>query len=244
VGRATAESLAKIGLYTIGDAALADPAVLVKALKPAMGRSVHERANGIDDSPVIKAEESESKVIGHSDTTPDDVVTEEGAQYFLLSQSERVGMRLRKAGKRAGVVTVQLKNSAFKTYSHQKKLPATISSASDIYKAALELFSEMWRGDALRLLGISLSDLRDASSSAPDGVMIAEDSGVYGLHGDAGQQLTLFDSIDPVSAEEEEKKKNDQKQKELLDETQDRIRERFGKDAITRATLKNKKDKA
>jgi len=123
-------------------------------------------------------------------------------------------MRLRKAGKRAGVITVQLKNSAFKTYSHQKKLPAPVSATSDIYVAATELFTEMWRGDALRLLGVSLSDLRGADESE--------------------EQISLFDTLDADGD-------SVQKEKDALEETQDRIRDRFGKDAITRATLKNKK---
>jgi len=212
VGRSAEEALAGLGLLTIGDVARTDPVLLQNALKPAMGRLMHDRANGIDDSPVVRDEDSERKVIGHSDTTPGDVKTEEEACYYLLSQAERVGMRLRKAGKRAGVITVQLKNSAFKTYSHQKKLSSPVSSASDIYAAACGLFTEMWRGDALRLLGISLSDLRD------------EDEAEEG-------QLSLFNSIDT--------EENDRKiENETLEKTQDMIRERFGKGAITRATLK------
>jgi len=213
VGRSVTGSLASLGLYTIGDVARADPSLLKGALKPSMGHMIYERANGIDDSPVIKDEESERKVIGHSDTTPNDVVTMEKALYYLLSLSERVGMRLRKAGKRAGLVTVQLKNNAFKTYSHQKKLPAPINATSDIYAAAAELFSEMWRGDALRLFGVSLSELRDQDEREKE------------------SQLSIFDAMET---------EEDQKQKEMLEKTQDKIRERFGKDAITRATLKNK----
>ena len=218
VGRSAAEALIKLGLHTIGDAARADVTILKNALKPAMGQLIHDRANGIDDSPVLTEEENERKVIGHSDTTAEDVKTEEDAMYHILSLSERVGRRLRKAGKRACVVTVQLKNSAFKTYRHQKKLSTPISSTTDIYTVASGLFSEMWRGDALRLLGVSLSDLRGADEP------------------EAGTepQLSLFDSVD---IKEDEK----QKQKELLDETQDKIRERFGKEAITRGTLKKRK---
>ena len=210
VGRSTAEILAKLGLYTIGDIANADPALLRNALKPAMGRLVHEHANGIDDSPVLTAEDNERKVIGHSDTTPDDVTTKKEALYYLLSLSERAGLRLRRAGKRAGVVTVQLKNSAFKTYRHQKKLPRPVSATSDIYAAACALFEEMWRGDALRLLGVSLSELHAAD--------------------EAECQLSLFDTVDTEATEK-------QKANEALEKTQDMIRERFGKNAITRGVL-------
>ena len=209
IGRSATDALSRLGLYTIGDVASADPSILIKALKPAMGRMVHERANGIDDSPVLKAEEYESKVIGHSDTTPADVTTEEEAFHYILSLSERAGRRLRKAGKRAAVVAVELKNSAFKTYRHQKKLPAPVSTTSDIYAVACALFREMWKGDSLRLLGVSLSGLREPCEEG---------------------QLSLFGVIDPETDEA-------QKEKDALEETQDLIRARFGKDAITRGTL-------
>jgi DNA polymerase-4 len=216
VGKATAAALARLGLHTIGDVACAGPALLRGALKPALGRAVYEHANGIDDSPVIKAEEGERKVIGHSDTTPADVKTEEEAFRYLLSLSQRVGLRLRKAGKRAGIVTVQLKNSAFETYGHQRKLPSPISATSDIYETSRRLFREMWRGDDLRLLGVQLSDLRSAGS---------------GLGADRlKRQLSIFDVACPDL-------EMDEKEKDALEETQDKIRERFGKDAITRGTL-------
>ena len=200
VGNAAADTLAKIGLVTIGDIAGTDISVLKSILKPAVGQMVYERANGIDDSPVLTSEENERKGIGKSVTTPRDVGSEEEASRILLSLSEQVGFSLRDSGKRAGVVSVQLKNTVFKTYRHQKKLPGPISSTSDIYAIARALFYEMWRGENLRLLGVSLSDLRDM---------------------DENEQLTLFD----------EPKNN------ALEETQDYIRERFGKGAITRGTL-------
>jgi len=212
VGRSAVNTLAKYGLFTIGDVAKADPAILKNALKPAMGQMVHERANGIDDSPVIKAEDYERKVIGKSDTTPSDVKTEEEAFYYILSLSERVGVNLRKEGKLAGVVSLQLKNSAFKTYRHQKKLYEPVSSTSDIYAVSCALFREMWRGDDLRLLGISLADLRDENEEE--------------------RQLSLFAGDGSLSAMQDTNDKKD-----VLEETQDQIRKRFGKDAITRGTL-------
>ncbi|MCL1896271.1 MAG: DNA polymerase IV [Clostridiales bacterium] len=210
VGRSAAGALARLGLETIGDVANADPALLRNTLKPAMGRLVHEHANGIDDSPVIRDEANEQKVIGHSDTTPADVKTEEEAFHYILSLSERCGLRLRRAGKCAGVVAVQVKNSAFKTYRHQKKLTSPVSATSDIYAAACALFREMWRGDDLRLLGVTLADLRGAD----------EEEG----------QLSLFDVIGGEAGGSKETK-------DALEETQDMILERFGKGAITRGTL-------
>ena len=219
VGRSAVNTLAKYGLYSIGDIARAEPGVLINALKPAMGLMVHERANGVDDSPVIRAEAYERKVIGKSDTTPSDVKTEEEAFYYILSLSERVGMNLRKAGKRAGVVSLQLKNSAFKTYRHQKKLYEPISSTSDIYAVSCALFREMWRGDDLRLLGISLADLRDEHEEERQLSFFTGDGSVSVMQVKEGGAAMAPDK------------------KDVLEETQDQIRKRFGKNAITRGTL-------
>jgi DNA polymerase-4 len=72
-----------------------------------------------------------------------------------------VGIRLRKENKYATVVSVQLKNSGFTTYGHQKKLINPISSDEDIYDVACELLKNMYKGDPIRLVGLRVSDFTD-----------------------------------------------------------------------------------
>ena len=72
-----------------------------------------------------------------------------------------VGLRLRKEGKYATVVSVQLKNNAFFSYGHQKKLVNPISSNEDIYEVACELLKSMWKGDLIRLVGLRVTDFID-----------------------------------------------------------------------------------
>ncbi|MDR1797003.1 MAG: DNA polymerase IV [Clostridiales Family XIII bacterium] len=205
VGRSTKDALARVGLHTIGDVAHADAGMLRQLLKPVMGQLVHDHANGVDDTPVIREEARAEKSIGHSTTTPRDVRTEEEAMRYLLSLSERCGLRLREAGLEAGVVSVELKNTSFYTYRHQKKQAAPVETTTEIYEQACEIFREMWRGDDLRLIGVSLSYLTSA--------------------GTAAQQLSLFD--DPSASE----------RGKALEEMQDEIRKKYGKDAIKRGTL-------
>jgi DNA polymerase-4 len=97
-------------------------------------------------------------------TTPRDVKSEEEAFKYLLDLSERVGIRLRRARLRGSVVTVQLKNSSFKTYRHQKKLALPVDTTTEIYENARLIFREMWRGDDLRLIGVQLTALSDAEA--------------------------------------------------------------------------------
>jgi DNA polymerase-4 len=208
VGRATAGKLAGAGLLTIGDVARTEPAVLTGLLgSKAQGEYIHRRANGIDDEPVVPAGSVAAKSVGNSTTTPQDVTSRDGARRYLLGLAESVGGRLRRKSLRGSVVTVTLRNTIFRTYSHQMKLPAPISSADEIYEAALALFDTMWRGDDLRLLGISVAELTTESY----------------------RRITLFDAA-------LEKTDDD----DALAEVTDRIREKYGKTAIKRATFIDK----
>jgi DNA polymerase-4 len=208
VGRMTKAKLENIGLSTIGDVAKADISMLKSLLKPVMGRIVHDHANGVDDSPVVREEDSEQKGVGNSVTTPADIKTEEAAFKVLLALSEKVGIRARGLKKKGGVISVELKNSDFGTYRHQRKLRVPISTTTEIYENACEIFREMWRGDSLRLLGVHLGQLTEENETP--------------------RQLSLFDEAEPAALN-------------TLETVTDRIRDRYGKEAITRGALLKKK---
>ena len=56
-------------------------------------------------------------------------------------------------------IAVTYKNAFFKSYSHQMTLVNPTNLTSDIYQYALVLFEQSWREDAIRNIGIRLSDL-------------------------------------------------------------------------------------
>ena len=58
VGRTTAESLAQLGIRTIGELAHMDPELLSQRLGK-LGTQLHAYANGLDDSPVLEAGQEE-----------------------------------------------------------------------------------------------------------------------------------------------------------------------------------------
>lgn len=59
----------------------------------------------------------------------------------------------------ATVVSVQLKNSEFKTFSHQKKLFSPTDSTKQIYEIAKELLEELYTGNSIRLIGARVEGL-------------------------------------------------------------------------------------
>src|SRR5699024_11730733 len=84
------------------------------------GRLLWEFANGQGDD-VVRSEGEEAKGIGNSTTLSEDVETEEEAGKVLLMLSESVGGRLRKAGKKAGSITVEIRYATFQNVSQDRK---------------------------------------------------------------------------------------------------------------------------
>lgn len=156
VGKSSSKKLHELGINTIKDLANADIYMLTRHFK-SMGKMLHEYANGIDDSKVEKPV-PKNQGIGHSMTLPKDVDDLATLKSVLKKLSNMVGIRLRSEGKYATVIAIQLRNSSFFNYQHQKKLINPISSNEDIYINACDLLKDTWNGDLIRLVGIRVSD--------------------------------------------------------------------------------------
>lgn len=204
-GKSSVEVLKKLEIRTIGQLAQTDPRLLELHLK-SHGRTLWEFANGIGDA-AVHSEEGAAKGIGNSTTLSKDAETEEEAKEVLLRLAENVGKRLRKAGQKAQMVSVEIKYHDFKTASHQKQLWKASNSDQILYDNACELFKELWNGQPIRLLGIRTSKL--SAESEPE-------------------QLSIFD-IQTENPKDEKHK--------MLDKALDDIRRRFGEDAVKRGTF-------
>lgn len=158
VGRATAPKLHRLNIHTIGDLANHDINILKSSLK-SHGVLIWNFANGIEDSIVRKSNYIEMKGMGNSATIPFDVEDSETAHMILLSLSETVGMRLRNSECCCSLVSVSIKTNKFMSYSHQRKLPFSTDSTLQIADTACNLFDEAWRGETIRHLGVSISEL-------------------------------------------------------------------------------------
>lgn len=161
VGKSSSKKLHELGIHTIKDLALIDENILLKHFK-SMGHIMHEYANGIDLSPIIR-QAPKNQGIGNSTTLPQDVYNLSELKKILMILSNKVGVRLRNEKKYATTVAVKLKNSNFISYVHQKKLISPISTDEDIFNISLEILKSMWKGDPIRLIGIRVSDFSDTT---------------------------------------------------------------------------------
>lgn len=215
-GRSSVEYLQKLEIRTIGDLAQMNPELLEIHLK-SHGRKLWEFANGMDNSPVEPVRQ-EAKGIGNSITLPQDAKTEEEACEVLKRLAGSVGRRLKKAGQKAGMISVEIKYYNFENSSHQTQLERATNEDARIYETAAELFREMWKKQPIRLLGIRSSKLTDAS---------------------APEQLTLFE----VQPEMEKRKKASEKRAKL-EQALKEIRGRYGEEAVIRGSnMEEKREK-
>lgn len=158
VGRATAPKLHKLNIYTIGDLARYDPAIIRSRLN-SFGSMIWNFANGNEDSQVRKSNFIDIKGIGNSTTISFDVEDRDTVYLILLSLSEMVGMRLRDTQNCCRLIAVSIKSSDFISYSRQRKFECPTDSTTKIWNTSCELFNEVWKGEPVRNLGIRVSEL-------------------------------------------------------------------------------------
>ena len=208
-GRSSVETLKKLEILTIGDLAQADVSMIMLHLK-SHGKVLWEFANGIDNS-VVQSEQA--KGIGNSTTLSEDAVSEEEVRAVFRELAASVGNRLKKAGQKAGMVSMEIKYYDFRTISHQKQLEKPSNDPEVLYDTACDLFLEVWTGEPVRLLGIRTSKLSDESEP---------------------EQLTIFDIALPEEPDEKHRKL-----KKALDE----LNARYGQGAVVKASLMKKPEK-
>lgn len=157
VGPKTTVKLHSRGIFTIGDlAALSKDYIYSWLKKP--GLLIWEYANGIDNSNV-RNNPLPIKSVGNSTTTSFDVDNKREAHMILLALSEKVSMRIRAINQCAYVVSLNIKNYNFFSYSRQVKLSNPTDSTNFVYRTAKRLFDEMWQEEPLRRFSLSLSEL-------------------------------------------------------------------------------------
>lgn len=208
-GRSSVEVLKKLEINTIGDLAQADLKLIMLHMK-SHGKMLWEFANGIGTS-VVQSEPDEAKGIGNSTTLSEDAATMEEIRPVFARLAQSVGGRLRKAGKKAGMVSMEIKYYDFRTVSHQIQLEKPTNDPEVLKETACSLFLEIWSGEPVRLLGIRTSKLTDEA---------------------APEQLSIFDIEIPKEPDEKHKR---------LKKAMDELNEKFGEGSVMKASLMPKK---
>ena len=157
-GQSTAKKLIEMHINTIGELAHVDEAVLKKTFGEKAAQYLHNASNGIDDSLVVN-EEREAKSYSVENTTEDDVTDFETVNRLLLAEADIVAGRLRADEVKAFTISVIFRTGDMKRHSHGRKMDNSTDITSEIYDMAVRLMKEAWKGQPLRLIGLSASDI-------------------------------------------------------------------------------------
>lgn len=203
VGKAAREALSKMYIHTIGDLANSNKENIVRRLGK-MGELIHNYANGIDDSPVKSIQEKRDvKSVGNGMTFNHDLIGFEEIKVEVLALADEVASRMRRYGVKCHVVSVTIKDPCFKSISRQKTLISPTHITKEITDISMELIRSCWREKApIRAITITGAHLTPSEQTI--------------------EQLTIFGDEYNLNKEKLEK----------LDNTVDKIREKYGRQII------------
>lgn len=168
VGAATERRLTEAGFRTIGDIQRAAPGAVEMAVgsQAALLRTL---ADGIDDRPVRPVREVKS--IGDEETYEHDLTDTAEIRRRIAIHSDVVARRLRKKHLAARTVSLKVRFSSFLTVMRSLSFEEATNLQEDIEEAALRLLERIPRTEAVRLTGVTCSNLSpeiDSPSLFPD----------------------------------------------------------------------------
>lgn len=168
VGQATERRLLMAGFRTIGDIQRAAPGT-VEAAVGNQAQLLRRLAFGIDDRPVRA--ERDVKSIGDEETYETDLTDEAAIRRRIAIHSDVVAARLRKRRLMARTVSLKVRFASFRTVLRSASFEEGTNLAEDIEEAALALLAKIPRTEAVRLTGVTCSNLApevDMPSLFPD----------------------------------------------------------------------------
>ena len=130
---------------------------MMKKVFRQQGTGIWKKANGIDNSPVIKYQERKS--ISTERTFDKDTTDVSKLAGILTAMAENLIFQLRRGNKLTACITFKIRYSDFQTYTKQKMIPY---SAADhvILPVVMDLYRSLYqRRQLVRLIGIRFSHL-------------------------------------------------------------------------------------
>ncbi len=182
IGKVTGQQLRNMGITTIGMLSKM-PVEMMEAVLGKTGVMLWERANGIDETPVIPYHERKS----HSKemTFDKDTIDIELLKSVLARMVEELTFDLRTRSSCAGLLAVKIKYSNFDTHTRQVHIPHTASDHV-LREKAIEIFEKLYdRRLLIRLIGVRLSRLVPGYSQ-------------IGLFDDSVHRAGLYQAMDKI----------------------------------------------
>ncbi|MFP8888025.1 DNA polymerase IV [Streptomyces mangrovi] len=159
VGPATAQTLRRAGIATVGEIAEAGEAELVRLLGRAHGGALYAMARGVDERPVVA--ERDAKSVSVEDTFDTDLTDRARIQAEITRLADRCVARLRAAGRSGRTVVVKIRSYDFSTLTRSETLRGPTDDPTVVREAAARLVAGVDTTAGVRLLGVGVSGLAD-----------------------------------------------------------------------------------
>jgi DNA polymerase-4 len=204
IGARTLPALHAAGIRSFGDLRGAGDEVLWR-LFGKYGKTMRDRASGLDDRPVEP--DREEKSISAEETYASDIRGLAQLAVELQRLADRAASRLRKHDLAAARVSVKIRRGDFTTFTRQRALGGPTRETAVVSAAARGLLEEWSAANPnapVRLLGVALSNLRTLQQ--PDLFEGADDAGsrldavVDGIRDRFGSTLLTRASLLPRGA--------------------------------------------
>lgn len=157
VGPATAGTLHRAGVTTVGEAVETGEEELVRLLGRAHGVSVHAMATGRDDRPVVA--ERDAKSVSVEDTFDTDLTDRARVTAEVARLAERCVRRLRAAGRSGRTVVLKVRSADFSTLTRSETLRGPTDDPEAVRETAARLLAGVDTSAGVRLLGVGVSGL-------------------------------------------------------------------------------------
>ncbi|RYC17624.1 DNA polymerase IV [Ciceribacter ferrooxidans] len=164
VGKAFAATLESDGIRTVGQLQTMEEADLMRRYG-SIGQRLYRLARGIDDRDVHPNEAAKS--VSAETTFFEDISRHEDLVIHLRALSEKVAWRLKKHRISGQTVVLKLKTADFKGRTRNRRLEDPTQLADRIFRTGLTLLEKETDGTRFRLIGIGVTDLKEASVADP-----------------------------------------------------------------------------
>tara|TARA_B100001115_G_scaffold185078_1_gene191363 strand:- start:7786 stop:8871 length:1086 start_codon:yes stop_codon:yes gene_type:complete len=155
VGAKTAEKMKRLGIHNGKDLKAWDIALLKQEFGKA-GEHYFNIVRGLQKSEVKPSRARKS--LGAERTFDHDLKSSQEVEDALRSIFEIWYQRIEESGLKGRTISLKLKSQNFETLTRSKSLEQASNSRALLFKESMDLLRNQYRGEAIRLLGLSLSN--------------------------------------------------------------------------------------
>lgn len=207
VGKKTEDALLRMGVHTIGELAECSEDILRMRFGKA-GEQLYKYANGLDDSPVC-SEREDAKSVGSGFTFRHNLTSKDEWKIGIEYLADDVATRLRRANMKCSTVQLTIKDEYLRSVQRQRPQNPPSNISREIADTAYKILSSEWSEyKPIRMLTVTASNLVKSDAVA--------------------EQIDFF-------SESKDNSKREKSQKR--EETIDKIRQRYGEDAILNGAI-------